>query len=314
MFVPYVGVHALIEMGSTAFRCIVVDGAKTVTRRSVHLHLGAVIGSVGHFRREDIATTLQHTRELTRVANDYGVRHPTIIATEAFRAAGNGTAVLDHIGREIDQTIQLLSGSEQAALALHGALDALPHLESAVVADLGGGALCLAAGRAGAARVDHVFTHQLGVSLLAPSTMADDQLPPSVRTRLEAHITDELRPVERSLAGEPARPFVVTGGWARAIGQLVHTSRRGEVPSTTHGLTIDCADLGHIITTTSDLPTAARLAMPGMKARRAALMPLAATVFRQTLRALGGHEATVSDAGVADALLTQRRRADRAAA
>ena len=90
-----------------------------------------------------------------------------------------------------------------------------------------------------------------------------------------------------------------------ALTKLIHTVRRSEVPESLDGLSINCSDLGHLIKTFSELSTQARLALPGMDSQRCELMPLGATILRQSMRSLGVHSAVVSTSGMKDALFAR---------
>ena len=78
--------------------------------------------------------------------------------------------------------------------------------------------------------------------------------------------------------------------------------RRSEVPENVTGLTLDCADLGHLIKTFEDMSLRARLALPGICPRRAPHMPLGATILRQALRSIGANTATVRTVGLKDSI------------
>lgn len=305
--------EALIDLGSNSFRLLVSESGDEVLRRSEHLHLASTLNGAGFLENNAIERALQTVREYVRVAADHGCGAPTVVATEVFRLAANGPAVLDHIAAEVGIQIRLLSRSEEAMLSWKGAGSALPQLRELTVADLGGGSLTLATGPNFAPRPEFHFARSLGVSLLAPCAQRGDQLSPGARVRLEGHIADELRGAAATLDAYPDRPIVLVGGWPRALAQVMHTSRRGQVPESVHGLDIDCADLGHLIMKLSDLSTSARLAVPGMKHRRAAYLPTAATILRQTLRSLNAHTAVVSAAGLRDGITTQLALSHRAA-
>ncbi len=304
----------LIDLGSNGFRLLVADESGPVERRSQHLGLARSVSTHGSFTHEDLQRATLIARELFRCARDLGCDRIAVVATEAFRLSSNGAAAVRHISDAIGHPVRILSPAEETTLAFQGSSAALPGLDELTVADLGGGSLGIASGHAPLSRPEHHFSFQLGVHLLAPRALDGDLLRTANRVRLEHHITEELQPATRTLAHLDERPLVLVGGAARSIAQVVHTARRGQVPDTVHGLRIDCTDLGHLISRLSDLPTAARLAVPGMKPRRAATLPLAAAVLRQVIRSMGVEHAVVSTAGLREGALMQLRQHLRRAA
>jgi len=302
----------LIELGSNSFRLVVADHGGVVATRNHHLGLARSVSMFGSLTRDDLQRATLTARELLDCAHNHGCDHIAIVATEVFRLASNGSAAAEHITEAISHPVHILPAAEETALAFLACATALPDLDRFTMIDLGGGSLGVASGAA-VVRPEHHFSLQLGVELLAPRALDDDLLSVANRIRLEHHIASELQPVARTVerAGEP---LVLVGGAARALAQVVHTARRGRVPDSVHGLTIDWTDLGHLIGRLSDLPRSARLAVPGMKPRRAATFPLAAAILRQAMISLGGDRAIVSTAGVRDAAMQQlHNRLQRAA-
>jgi exopolyphosphatase / guanosine-5'-triphosphate,3'-diphosphate pyrophosphatase len=294
----------LIELGSNSFRVLVTsDAGDEILRRSEHLHLAAKVAVHGFLERDDIVRASRTAVEFVRLANDYGCIDIDIVASEVFRLAGNGRPALEHIAKQAGHSIHLLSGDEEALLAWRGATAALPVSSTCTVADLGGGSLNLASGPTFDLTPEIMSTHRVGVSLLASLAQEGDLFSSAARVRLEHHVNQQLRADAANHAG---RPVVLVGGWARTLAQLVHTARRGQVPDSVHGLSLDTADLGHIIARVSGLSSAARLAMPGMKHRRAKYLPVAATVLRQVMRSLDASSAQVSVAGLRDGATRSR--------
>ncbi|MDG2111125.1 MAG: hypothetical protein P8N02_00745 [Actinomycetota bacterium] len=304
----------LIDLGSNSFRLLVADAAALIVERSHHLGLARSVSEYGSLTHHDLQQATLIARELLRCAQDHGCDHIGMVATEAFRLASNGAAAVNHISQELGHPIRLLSTAEETTLAFQASAAALPHLDHFTMLDLGGGSLGVASGNARAPRPEHHLAFRLGVHLLAPRTLDGDILTTSSRVRLEHHIATELQPLTRTLQGTDDRPIVLVGGSARALAQVVHTARRAQVSDTVHGLEVDCTDLGHLIGRLSDLPTATRLAVPGMKPRRAETLPLAATILRQVLRSLGTERAVVSCAGLREGGILQLHHHQRRAA
>ena len=144
--------------------------------------------------------------------------------------------------------------------------------------------------------------------------LASELLPTAGRIRLEHFINDQLAELPAQLAPYQGLPVILVGGAARSVARIIHTARRAAVPESERGLVVDCADLGHLIGRTADLPRNARLALPGIKPHRANSLPLAATILRQVLRHLEVEQAMVSAVGLREGGLIRLRTPERRAA
>ena len=295
---------ALIELGSTTCRLTVNTGGE-VDRRTHHLHLGASVSSNGSFTQNDISAATRLTQEFMTAAKAHNCQRVVAVATESFRLAAHGPAVASHIEREAGCPIKILLPEEENILIWQATADRLLNLDDLTTIALSGGSLGIASGRLGSRRPEHNFSWPLGTSVLAPRASTNGFVETSTRVRLENHIAESLKSITAEINQTEDSSFVIVGGMPLALAKLVNTVRRSEVPESLDGLSIDCSDLGHLIKTFSELSTNSRLALPGMNAKRSQLMPLGATILRQSMRSLGVHSATVSTAGMKDTLFSR---------
>jgi len=306
--------RGLIELGSNSFRLVVADAAGPIETRSHYLGLARSVSAHGSLTGDDILTAARIARELHHCAVDLGCDQIAVVATEAFRLASNGEAAAERIGDAIGGGVRILTPEEEVTLAYEAVfLDGLSP-QGFVMIDLGGGSLGVAAGRPGQLRPDVTASYRMGVHLLAPRVLSGELLPTAGRIRLEHFITEQLDDLPVHPDALDRLPVVVVGGAARSIARIIHTARRAAVPDSERGLVIDCADLGHLIGRTSDLPRSGRLALPGVKPHRADTLPLAATILRQVLRHLGAEHATVSAVGLREGGLGRLQTTERRAA
>ena len=299
-------------MGSTGFRLTIYSEQET-ERRSQHLHLGSSVSTSGSFTEQDISTATRVAAEFMTAARMHNCQRIVAVATESFRLAANGEAVAAHISREIGCPVRILSPTEEVALTWRAVVNDFPDRPGVTMVDLSGGSLGLGSGASNTKSPCHNFSFPLGTSVLAPRVLDDGYLETSTRTRLEHHIAETLKPAIASIGPVLEEQIVLTGGTVRAVAQLIHTTRRGEVPDDINGLGIDCSDLGHLVKKLSELSLPGRLALPGMKQRRSLHLPLAVAILRQTMRSLGVHEASVSTMGLKDGLLSRLMTQARAA-
>ena len=303
---------ALIEIGNTACR-LTIDTGNGVDRRTHHLHLGASVSSNGSFTQDDISTATRLAQEFMTAAKARNCQRIVAIATESFRLAANGAAVASHISRESGCQIKILLPGEENALIWQAAADRFSNLNDLTTIALTGGSLGITSGKIGTESPEHNLSYPLGTSVLAPRASTNGFVETPTRVRLEHHIAESLKSVTSTIRQSANSSFIVTGGMPLALAKLIHTIRRSEVPESLDGLSIDCSDLSHLIKTFSELSTQGRLALPGMSPKRSELMPLGATILRQSMRSLEVHSAAVSTCGLKDALFARLIAEPRAA-
>ena len=300
----------LIELGSSGFS-LTVDRADRIDLHRRHRHdLARTVAEQGALDAEAVMTATTHARELLYAARVAGCDRITVIGTELFRTAANGQEAAAHLARQIEHPVHVVPAAEQVSLGFRAAASRRSDGGQLAVVSLGGGSLSVAAGRPHA-RPRHLFSFDLGVRLLAPRVLEGDRLRTSQRVRLEHHLSGELAPAARALESLDSDDVLVAGGAVQALATVIHTARRAQVPDTTDGLRLDSADLGHLISRLGELPTASRLALGGMQAEYAAVLPLAATIMRQILRSLGIERATVTTARWSEEAVHELRQASR---
>ena len=108
--------------------------------------------------------------------------------------------------------------------------------------------------------------------------------------------------------------MVIVGGTARALGQLLATWREGTGPRTVHGLTLTTGDLARVVDRMGRLDVEGRRRIPGVKPRRARLLPVGAAILRQMMRSLGVSRASIGETGLREGLLLDTALAARSSA
>jgi exopolyphosphatase / guanosine-5'-triphosphate,3'-diphosphate pyrophosphatase len=300
---------AVVDLGSNSFRVVVADigAGQEMTRhftRGEHLHLAASAALQGAIPRERVEVAVGVATELVGLAQVWECDLVRVTATSVFREAANGAEVLDQIGQAIGLPIEMVDDQDEAALALNGALWGFGAREPLLVADLGGGSLELATGRP-ESPPDWLGSLPLGVSRLAAIHAPAERLRSDHRIHLDAHVAASVAPLRPLVDRFRERRLVVVGGTARALGHLLGTWRHGSNPPSVHGLTFTAGDLARVIDRLGRLDVEARRRVPGVKPRRARLLPVGACIIRQTMRSLGLSTGVVGETGMREGLLLQ---------
>lgn len=204
---------AIVDIGSNTIKHSVFDVTDRAAPRLVAsdaetVRLGADIdanGAIGEERAERAILVLQgFGTEAARLgASDY-----IGVATEAFRGAGNGPAVLARLEKRTPWRLRVIDGIEEARLTFRGLQPVLDGFAACLVADIGGASTELL----------HVVAGQLVHSLSVPvgsGRFADiyyrgaRPTPPSLASAREAAraaVTALLPP------GAATLPLVLSGG------------------------------------------------------------------------------------------------------
>ena len=133
----------IIDIGSNSIRLVIYEGANRIPsilfNEKIMAGLGRGLAKTGTLDASAVERALTALARFRRLALDIGVADLRTVATAAVRDASNGRDFLDRLAA-IGLPVELLSGSEEAALAGEGVLAAFPDADG-IVGDLGGGSL-----------------------------------------------------------------------------------------------------------------------------------------------------------------------------
>lgn len=138
-------VVAVVDIGSNSVKVLVAKMQHGVMQE---IHLDAETSSLarglpqtGKISEESILATLAAMERFKTKIDDLGVKEIKIVATAAVREASNGKDVALQIQRLFSVPVEIISGLEEAQIALLGAMTARPENileEECLFADLGG--------------------------------------------------------------------------------------------------------------------------------------------------------------------------------
>jgi exopolyphosphatase/guanosine-5'-triphosphate,3'-diphosphate pyrophosphatase len=300
---------AVLDLGSTSFHLLVAEwsaeeGLREVASSKSMLRLGAAVVGGGAIPQRTVKRALTALRRLREVAEREKAEFLWPVATAALREAPNGARVAQEISSALDTPVRILSGQEEARVIFRAFQQRLDLDDQPLIGlDLGGGSLELASGHGrhvqsevtlplGAVRL----RHELGDS--DPMSSEDIAAVRSrVRRLLEPHREALLRP------GGAGRPrAVAAGGTVRALASLLG-ARDGCASNLKADVSVDVIDslALHLARSTHD----ERLAMKGMRRRRADILPIGSLVITEAARVLGLTELTLCDWGLREGILLE---------
>ena len=246
--------------------------------------------------------TLRHCREL---AQSHGVEQIVTAATSAVREAPNGTAFLQALQEQLELSVDLVSGPEEARLIYLGVLSAMafgeqPHL----IIDIGGGsteliladehdARSLSSTRIGAVRLQREFGQQ-------------DPLPPERLSFLRAYIQGALDPavaqVKAALRPGEQALMVGTSGTAMALAALA-AAEDPKPPLRLQGYSLSKERIDQMVTRLLTLSLDQRKALAPLNERRAEIIVPGALILQTAMGMLGMRELVVCERALREGLI-----------
>jgi exopolyphosphatase/guanosine-5'-triphosphate,3'-diphosphate pyrophosphatase len=290
--------RAVADIGSNSARLLVVRPTDlghldVLADARVALRLVRDLDSSGRLSKAALQRTVETLQAFTGIARRHGARSLSVVATSAIRDAVNGDTFVSEARRRTGAALSVLSGEDEARLALVGAVSALP-VENGAVVDLGGGSMELAAFSRRRFRAG--VTLPLGALRLGDAFLKHD--PP----RLEE--LAELRAgVRRALLGSDvadilvAESLVGTGGTIRALAKAARGPGPGAV-NRLHGYELRRRDVDVLVERLARLPVARRSSVPGISGTRAESVLGGALVVQVLMEVARADKILVSGYGV----------------
>lgn len=308
---------AVFDLGSSSFHLMVVDASRDgrltpVLRRRAFLHLGTEVAKTGEVPRERSTAAVTTVRRLHDAAEKAGADVVVALATAALRDAANGPRVLARMERELGAPITLVSGDEEARLCFLGQRAGVWVGEDPVLGlDLGGGSLEAAVGTADSLR--SVTSVPLGTARIRGELSTGDVLSSGDRRAIAELTVARAEPIAAMLSASPGadRRVIASGGTVRAVARLamgIHRPPPATGASTTsvNQVEVPAGQLAELADRLASLDLEARLALPGIQARRAPLLPIGAIVLSSLVDRLGLSGLVVSEWGLREGAIFDR--------
>jgi exopolyphosphatase/guanosine-5'-triphosphate,3'-diphosphate pyrophosphatase len=305
--VPTVRV-AVYDLGSSSFHLMVVDATRDgrlipVIRRRSFLHLGTEVARTGGVPADRAASAVRAVRRLGTAADEAGVDVVVALATAALRDADNRSNFIDRLERVIGHPITLLTGEEEARLCFLGQRAGVwvGH-EPVLGLDLGGGSLEAGIGTIDA--VTDVASVALGTARLRGELGTGEMLTPQDREAITGVALVRGEPIRAMLTRTPraGTRVIASGGTVRALARLALGLHRPQLASASslpvNQVELPAGQLYDLADRLATLDLDARLALPGIQARRAPLLPIGALVLSTLVESLGLQRLVVSEWGL----------------
>jgi exopolyphosphatase/guanosine-5'-triphosphate,3'-diphosphate pyrophosphatase len=296
---------AAIDCGTNSTRLLVADGTGRELVRLMRItRLGQGVDRANALAPEAIARTVGVLEEFRRSIDEFGVGRIRMVATSAVRDAQNGAAFTEAAKAAVGVGPEVLSGTEEGALAYRGAsADLDPFGGDTLVVDIGGGSTEITLGRAGA--VSSVSL-QLGCVRLTERFLKGD--PPTVGevAATRAAITGTLVEGERTLPAlvrlDPARRLVGLAGTVSTLASITLGLAEYDA-ATLHHTTITLEEVGRMCDMLATLSSRDRSGLVGMVPGREDVILGGALVLEAVMDRYGCGEVIASEKDILDGIV-----------
>lgn len=304
----------MFDLGSSSFHLLICESEngetlEPILRRRAVLQLGAELGTGGMISSERATAAVAAARRLRRALEAHDCKVVVALGTAALREASNGPSVVRRLEKAIGRKVNVLDGEEEARLCFIGQKASVWSGENPVVGfDLGGGSLEVAMSHG--TGLDLATSLPVGAARLRAAVGSPDPMTESQRVEVWNMTVQVVSQVAEKLQAFPgiARRSLLSGGTSRALARLA--ASRGRPVSTSVTMNVNQVELPaeqlrDLAKTLAPMSLEERLAMPGMNRRRAAVLPVGATILAATASVLEVDRYVVSEWGLREGAILE---------
>ena len=267
---------ASIEIGTNSIRMLIAEKipscntVKPVLRKREITRLGEDFSrkEIGVLKSGPIERSIYALKEFFRIAGQYGVSSPIVVATGVVRRAVNGNTFINLIAEELNNKVKIISGQQEAKLTCIGVLSSLNNIENTfVIFDHGGGSTEFIWGNR---KKTKCISIELGAVTLTEGYFVSD--PPSNRQihQLIDYINDtfqtRLEPLEQ--IKKSTFSLIGTGGTAVNLAGMIYSTQADDFNQKLHGLVIRKKDVELLIEKIKVMPERERGKLKGLEPGR----------------------------------------------
>lgn len=320
--------YAALDLGTNNCRLLIARpeerGFRVVDAYSRIVRLGEGVGSNKRLSTAAMDRAIDALANCHRKLADRGVLRSRLIATEACRAAENGTAFIDRVRTETGLALEVVNRETEARLAVAGCASLVDHeADGVILFDIGGGSSeivwldlrnrCGARGYALTRFIRSWISLPVGVVNLAERHGG-------------VHVTPDVFEAMVEDAAEHLAAFSLADTLAEAISSsrfhMLGTSGTVTTLAGVHlglqrydrrrvdGTWLDDDDVSKMIDQLRDMPYEARVENPCIGADRADLVLAGCAILEAIRRRWSCSRLRVADRGLREGILTEMMAAD----
>ncbi|WGV28112.1 HD domain-containing protein [Halotia branconii] len=303
---------AAIDLGTNSLHMVVVKIDPTlpafsiIAREKETVRLGDRNTTTGELKPEIIEKAIAALGRFQEVAKTFNAETTIAVATSAVRESPNGRDFLHRIEKELDLSVDLISGQEEARRIYLGVLSGMEfHNQPQMIIDIGGGSTELILGDCHEPRT--LTSTKVGAVRLTSELITTDPISNVEFQYLQAYARGMLeRAVDEVLAniqfGESPR-LIGTSGTIETLAVIHARENLGSVPSTFNGYQFSLEDLRKWVNRLRKLTHSERTAISGMPDKRAEVILAGAVILQEAMTLLGAESITTCERSLREGVI-----------
>jgi len=299
---------AAIDIGSNSIRCLIVEACENEGFRILDDEKATVrLGEGLHETKRISPAAWERAREallrMGKIAEAQGTVAIEAVATSAVRKAENGPELVAAIKSETGIDIRIISGEEEAELAI---LSARHHFSmgnaSYALIDIGGGSaeLVLATGNL----VEKIESMGLGAVYLTEAFLTCDPINKKELQELRKHIRKKLKNNLEDGFHQPLQCVIGSGGSVTSTGRML-MAQRGECYDSVNRYEVLHSEIVHLLARLQRMSTKERKSFPGLSPERADIIIAGMVVLDEIMRFLKTNILRINERGIREGLILQ---------
>jgi exopolyphosphatase/guanosine-5'-triphosphate,3'-diphosphate pyrophosphatase len=296
---------AAMDIGTNSIRCIVVEadqkgGYKVLDDEKSTVRLGEQLALTGAISQQASERALAAVGRFRKLIAGLKVSAVEAIATSAMRSASNGQELLDALSVEFCHEIRVISGLEEAELAM---VSAQRHFDMEykryAVFDIGGGSLEITT--ALGSHIEECYSLDLGAVVMTERFLKRDPAGVNDLQKLQRHVRAQLKKkVDRSKV--QLQTLIGSGGTTTAIGTMAMNAL-GKSYASIHGYEVLRSEVVHLLAMLTRKSLSERRLVPGLNADRADIIVAGIAVVEELMRFFGANQLLVNERGIREGLI-----------
>jgi exopolyphosphatase/guanosine-5'-triphosphate,3'-diphosphate pyrophosphatase len=298
---------AAIDIGTNSVHMIIANGVgsglEIVDREKDLVLLGQGVFETGAILQQNLDEAVEALRKNLKLAYRHGVHEILCTATSAVRESSNGGEFLARLREELDLSVRIISGEEEARLIFLAVREALDLAgRRTLVVDLGGGSVEFVLSDS-AQKLVTLQSLKLGSLRLGEHFVRTDPLSKKDRRALLDHIAETADPLLHRLHGMGVDQVVGTSGTILTLGGLVNARGGGAPWTNPNGQTVPASELAATVEALADATIRERVRLPGLDQKRAKSIVAGGFLIQHVLEVLGQKELVLCDWALREGLV-----------
>jgi exopolyphosphatase / guanosine-5'-triphosphate,3'-diphosphate pyrophosphatase len=300
---------ASVDIGSNTLRLLIAEGRTSGPLKPIRLErritrLGERFLPARILQAPAMARSIAALGEFAQLMAENGVQDYLAAATAVVREAGNGTEFLRRVEEEVGLRVRLLTGTEEAELALRGAASVVGVGDAPIALfDIGGGSTEMIRQVPGESPGVESVSLPIGVVHLTETFLRDDPPGLDACAPLAAYVRAILETV--SFAAPMDRlVWVGTAGTVTTLAAMYLELKHYD-PDRINGVVLERSWLVDLCNCLAETPVAVRRGIVGLEPGREDIILAGALVTLELMETFQFSRVTVSDAGLLEGLFLE---------